>query len=59
MEELWHSLLKLIEPIVIPDWGALVGLVPVFIGILIVLWILSTVRRFAAPRSGSACARFP
>ena len=48
MEELWHSLLKLIEPIVIPDWAALVSLLPVFIGLLIVLWIASTVRRFAA-----------
>jgi plastocyanin len=48
MEELWHSLLKLIEPIVIPDWAALITLLPVFIGILIVLWILSTIRRFAA-----------
>jgi plastocyanin len=47
MEELWHSILKLIEPIVIPDWGALIGLLPVFIGALVVLWILSTVRRFA------------
>lgn len=47
MEALWHSLLKLIEPIIIPDWGALITLLPVFIGILIVLWILSTLRRFA------------
>jgi len=47
MEELWHSFLRLIEPIVIPDWGSLVGLLPVFLGILVVLWVLSTVRRFA------------
>ncbi len=47
MEELWHSLLKLIEPVIIPDWAALISLLPVFIGILILLWILSTIRRFA------------
>jgi plastocyanin len=47
MEELWHSLLKAIEPIVIPDWGALVNLLPIFLGLAIVLWIGSTARRFA------------
>ena len=47
MEELWHSLLKTIEPIVIPDWGALVNLLPVFLGLAIALWIGSTARRFA------------
>ena len=47
MEELWHSILKLIEPIVIPDWGALIGLLPVFLAALVLLWILWTVRRFA------------
>jgi plastocyanin len=47
MEELWHSLLKAIEPIVIPDWGALVNLLPVFLGLLVALWVASTVRRFA------------
>jgi hypothetical protein len=47
MEELWHSLLAAIEPIVIPDWGALVGLLPVFVGIAVLLWLGSTIRRFA------------
>jgi plastocyanin len=47
MEELWHSILKLMEPIIIPDWGALIGLLPVFLGLAVVLWIMSTIRRFA------------
>lgn len=47
MEALWHSFLTLIQPIVIPDWGALIGLLPVFIGLLVILWVLATVRRFA------------
>ncbi|HUG95395.1 MAG TPA: hypothetical protein VMK30_04565, partial [Pleomorphomonadaceae bacterium] len=47
MEELWHSLLDVIEPIVIPDWGALVGLLPVMVGIAVLLWLGSTIRRFA------------
>jgi hypothetical protein len=47
MEELWHSLLDAIEPIVIPDWGALVGLLPVFLGLVVLLWVGSTIRRFA------------
>jgi plastocyanin len=47
VEELWHSLLKAIEPIVIPDWGSLVNLLPVFLGLGVLLWLGSTVRRFA------------
>ena len=47
MEELWHSLLDLIQPIVIPDWGALIDLLPVFLALAVLLWIGSLIRRFS------------
>ena len=59
MEELWHSFLDLIQPIVIPDWGALIELLPVFLALAIGLWMLSLVRRFATAgptRRGAARA---
>ncbi len=47
MEELWHEFLDLIQPIVIPDWGALIELLPVFLGLAVLLWISLLIRRFA------------
>ena len=38
MEQLWHSFLKLIEPIIIPDWGALIALLPVGIALAVLLF---------------------
>ena len=37
LEELWNSILELTAQFVIPDWGALIALVPVFIFVLVVL----------------------
>jgi len=47
MNDLVQSILDLLSPIIIPDWGALVGLIPVGLAILVVLWFLLTIRRFA------------
>ncbi len=47
MEGLWKSILDLTSQFIIPDWGALVGLLPVFLGILVVLWFAWTIRRYA------------
>jgi hypothetical protein len=57
LQDLWHRFLELISGIVIPDWGALVGLLPVFLllgvigpilSLLFVAWLVYVVRR---PRS--------
>ena len=42
-----QPLLDLLQPIVVPDWGALVSLIPVGLALLVILWLLYTVRRFA------------
>src|SRR5437762_1284427 len=47
MEALWKSILDALTPLVIPDWGALVNLIPVGVAILGVAWFALTLRRFA------------
>src|SRR5260221_8778398 len=47
MEALWKAILAALTPLVIPDWGALVGLIPVGVAILGVAWFALTLRRFA------------
>ena len=60
MEQLWHSFLKLIEPIIIPDWGALIALLPVGIALAVLLffaWI--AVRYLNAGPTRRAPRRLP
>jgi plastocyanin len=47
MEALWKSILDITSQFVIPDWGALIGLLPVFLAILVIAWFAWTIRRFA------------
>ena len=47
MEGLWQSILELISRLVIPDWGELIGLLPLGLAGLVVLWFTWTIRRFA------------
>jgi plastocyanin len=41
------TLTDLLTPLVTPDWGALVGLIPGILGILFVVWFALTLRAFA------------
>lgn len=55
LEEIWSSILELITQFVIPDWGALVALLPIMIMVLVVLivgWTFIRLRRAAPPRRG-------
>jgi plastocyanin len=47
LDKIWTGILDFTSKLVIPDWGALVNLIPVAIAALVVLWLLLTVRRFA------------
>ncbi len=47
IEELWHSLLDLLALLVIPEWGELIDLLPVFMAVLAGLWLARTVVRLA------------
>lgn len=42
LEDLWNGILELTAQFVIPDWGALIALLPVFVVILIVLVLART-----------------
>lgn len=55
LEQLWNSILELLSQLVIPDWGVLIGLLPVGITVLVVIGLLWTFRRLMAappPRRG-------
>ena len=65
LQQAWHSFLQAISGIVIPDWGALVGLLPVFlligvvgpiVTLLALAWLLYVVR---APRAKLAVTEGP
>jgi len=54
LQDLWHQFLNLISGIVIPDWGALVGLLPVFLlfgvigpifSLMVLAWIVYLLRK--------------
>ena len=47
LEQLWNSFLDLTSQFVIPDWEALISLIPVGLLVVIVIWLILLVRRFA------------
>lgn len=50
MEQLqaaWTAILDFLGKLIIPDWGGLIALLPVFVLVLILLWIGNVVRLFA------------
>lgn len=52
LEEIWNGILELMAQFVIPDWGALIALLPVFMFVLILIILAWTfVRLFRAPKA--------
>jgi plastocyanin len=47
IEDLWSNLIQFTSQFVIPDWGALVNLIPILLAALVVLYLVWTVLRFA------------
>jgi len=47
LEELWNGLIQFSEQFVVPDWGSLVELLPVFLAALVGLYLSWVVFRFA------------
>lgn len=55
-----QPLLDLLTPIVVPDWGALVSLIPIGLLLLVLLWLAITVRAWStAGPTRRAPARIP
>ena len=60
LEEIWNGILELMAQFVIPDWGALIALLPVFIFVLTIIilaWIF--LRLFRAPKARRGIQRVP
>jgi len=47
LEDIWNGILEVSAKLVIPDWGALVNLIPIGLLVIVALWLVLTVRRFA------------
>ncbi len=47
IEEVWSQLIGFTEQFVVPDWGSLVGLIPILLLALTVLYVTWTIYRFA------------
>jgi plastocyanin len=43
-----QPLLDFLTPIIVPDWGSLVGLIPIGLLLLVLLWLALTLRAFAS-----------
>jgi plastocyanin len=55
LEQLWTSILELISQLVIPDWGVLIGFIPVGVLILVVvvfMWLFRRLMTAPPPRRG-------
>ena len=46
LEEIWAGILDLTELFVIPDWGALIALLPLFVSVIVVAFLVGTVVRY-------------
>jgi plastocyanin len=47
IEELWSSLIGFTEQFVVPDWGALVGLIPVGLALIVFMYLVWLILRYA------------
>ncbi len=47
IEDLWNSFIELSSKLVIPDWGALIDLIPILLAVLVFLYLTWTIYRFA------------
>jgi plastocyanin/energy-converting hydrogenase Eha subunit A len=43
LQQIWNGILDITKLLVIPDWGALIALLPVFMGVVAVLFLISRV----------------
>lgn len=46
LEDIWNWFLEITALLVTPDWNALIALIPIAIMVLVVVWLIWTVRRF-------------
>lgn len=59
LEDVWNGILDLTSKLVIPDWGALVALIPIGLLVLVVLWLARTAYRYATAGPTRRTQRLP
>ncbi|MBA2719438.1 MAG: cytochrome c oxidase subunit 4 [Chloroflexi bacterium] len=47
LQDAWNGILDLTKLLVIPDWGALIALLPVFMGIVVIAFVARTILMYA------------
>jgi hypothetical protein len=47
IEDIWHSLIEFTTQFVVPDWGSLIGLLPIAIAALVVVYVIWNLVRLA------------
>ena len=45
LQNIWKTILDITSQFVIPDWGALIALLPVFMGVIVIVFFASTLVR--------------
>jgi hypothetical protein len=48
IEELWSQLIEFTSKLVVPDWGALIALIPIALAAAVVLYLVWIILRFAS-----------
>lgn len=46
LQNLWNGILDITKLLVIPDWGALIALLPVFMGVVVIVFFLNRVLQY-------------
>ncbi len=46
LQQIWNGILDLTKLLVIPDWGALIALLPVFMGVILIVFVAYIVVRY-------------
>jgi plastocyanin len=46
LQDIWNGILDLTKLLVIPDWGALIALLPVFMGVVVIVFFLGRVIQY-------------
>lgn len=47
LDALWSSLIEFTQQFVVPDWGSLIGLLPILLAAVVALYLSATIYRFA------------
>ena len=53
-KRIWNGFLDLTAQLVMPDWGALIALLPIAIMVVVLVWLVWMIRRLPGPAQGAS-----